>query len=151
VAFEYLSDEQARRYGAFVAAPSPEELERFFFLNAEALELARTKRRRHNRLGWAVQWGTVRMLEAYLKGVKTVDRARERLLEEAIDRALEQEAECSEVLHNISACRGAMDALMAEVIEGHIRFHILDPKVAASDEQAKAADDLIHALRAYLK
>ena len=32
--------------------------------------------------------GTVRMLEAYLKGVKTVDRARERLLEEAIDRAL---------------------------------------------------------------
>src|SRR5580704_14172225 len=32
--------------------------------------------------------GTVRILEAYLKGVKTVDRARERLLEEAINRAL---------------------------------------------------------------
>jgi FrmR/RcnR family transcriptional regulator, repressor of frmRAB operon len=44
-----------------------------------------------------------------------------------------------------------MDALMAEVIEGHIRFHILDPNVTASDEQAQAADDLIHALRAYLK
>ncbi len=70
---------------------------------------------------------------------------------EAIDRALEQEAECSDVLHNISACRGAMDALMAEVIEGHIRFHILDPSVTPSDEQAQAADDLIHALRAYLK
>jgi Metal-sensitive transcriptional repressor len=27
-----------------------------------------------------------------------------------------QEGECAEVLHNISACRGAMDALMAEVI-----------------------------------
>jgi DNA-binding FrmR family transcriptional regulator len=70
---------------------------------------------------------------------------------EAIDRALEQEAECSDVLHNISACRGAMDALMAEVIEGHIRFHILDPNVTPSDEQSQAADDLIHALRAYLK
>ncbi len=70
---------------------------------------------------------------------------------EAIERALEQEAECSDVLHNISACRGAMDSLMAEVIEGHIRFHILDPNVAPSDEQALAADDLIHALRAYLK
>ncbi|HTB11279.1 MAG TPA: metal/formaldehyde-sensitive transcriptional repressor [Bryobacteraceae bacterium] len=70
---------------------------------------------------------------------------------EAIDRAIEQESECSDVLHNISACRGAMDALMAEVIEGHIRFHILDPKVAPSDEQTQAADDLIHALRAYLK
>ncbi len=70
---------------------------------------------------------------------------------EAIERALEQEAECSDVLHNISACRGAMDSLMAEVIDGHIRFHILDPKTAATDEQLRAADDLIHALRAYLK
>lgn len=34
--------------------------------------------------------GTVRILEAYLKGAKTVDRARERLLEEAIDRALSE-------------------------------------------------------------
>ena len=70
---------------------------------------------------------------------------------DAIGRTLGQEAECSDVLHNISACRGAMDALMAEVIEGHIRFHILDPKSAPTDEQAQVADDLIHALRAYLK
>ncbi len=34
--------------------------------------------------------GTVRILEAYLKGVKTVDRARDRLLEEAINRALSE-------------------------------------------------------------
>src|SRR3984893_15728337 len=70
---------------------------------------------------------------------------------EAIERTLDKEAECSEVLHNISACRGAMDALMAEVIEGHIRFHILDPTTTPTDEQTQAADDLIHALRAYLK
>jgi DNA-binding FrmR family transcriptional regulator len=70
---------------------------------------------------------------------------------EAVERALQQEAECSEVLHNISACRGAMDALMAEVIEGHIRFHVLDPKTTPTEEQTEAADDLIHALRAYLK
>ena len=44
-----------------------------------------------------------------------------------------------------------MDALMAEVIEGHIRFHVLDPKIEPTDDQAQAADDLIHALRAYLK
>lgn len=64
---EWLSGEQADRYGRFVADPTPEELERFFFLNTEALELARTKRRRHNRLGWAVQWGTVRMLGTFLE------------------------------------------------------------------------------------
>ncbi|MGA2274257.1 MAG: metal-sensing transcriptional repressor [Bryobacteraceae bacterium] len=54
-------------------------------------------------------------------------------------------------MHTISACRGAMDALMAEVIEGHIRFHVLPPKDAATDEQTKAADDLVSALHAYLK
>lgn len=70
---------------------------------------------------------------------------------DSVARALEQEAECSDVLHNISACRGAMDALMAEVIEGHIRFHVLDPKTKPTNEQTRAADDLIHALRAYLK
>jgi DNA-binding FrmR family transcriptional regulator len=70
---------------------------------------------------------------------------------EAIERALDQEAECSDILHTISACRGAMDALMAEVIEGHIRFHVLDPKTTPTDDQVQAADDLIYALRAYLK
>jgi DNA-binding FrmR family transcriptional regulator len=69
----------------------------------------------------------------------------------AIEKALDQEAECSDILHNISACRGAMDALMAEVIEGHIRFHILPANETATDEQARAADDLVTALRAYLK
>lgn len=70
---------------------------------------------------------------------------------EAVERALGQEAECSVVLHNISACRGAMDALMAEVIEGHIRYHVLDPKRKPTEEQSRAAGDLIDALRAYLK
>jgi DNA-binding FrmR family transcriptional regulator len=69
----------------------------------------------------------------------------------AIEKALDQEAECSDILHNISACRGAMDALMAEVIEGHIRYHILDEKGHPTDEQTRAADDLVSALRAYLK
>jgi DNA-binding FrmR family transcriptional regulator len=70
---------------------------------------------------------------------------------DSIERALDQEAECSDILHTISACRGAMDSLMAEVIEGHIRFHVLDPKVTPTDDQAQAADDLVYALRAYLK
>jgi DNA-binding FrmR family transcriptional regulator len=68
----------------------------------------------------------------------------------SIEKALEQELECSDVLHNISACRGAMDALMAEVIEGHIRFHVL-PQTSATDEQMHAAEDLVIALRAYLR
>jgi DNA-binding FrmR family transcriptional regulator len=69
----------------------------------------------------------------------------------AIEKSLEQEDECSHILHTISACRGAMDALMAEVIEGHIRFHVLPQDRSATGEQTKAAEDLVSALRAYLK
>jgi FrmR/RcnR family transcriptional regulator, repressor of frmRAB operon len=69
----------------------------------------------------------------------------------AIEKALDREAECSDVLHNISACRGAMDALMAEVIEGHIRYHVLGEGGSCTEQQARAADDLVSALRAYLK
>lgn len=67
----------------------------------------------------------------------------------AIERGIDQDAESSEVLHNIAACRGAMDALMARVIEGHVRFHILDSRPRKG--RLKAADDLASALRAYLR
>jgi DNA-binding FrmR family transcriptional regulator len=70
---------------------------------------------------------------------------------EAIERALDAEAECSDTLHAISVCRGALDSLMAEVIEGHIRFHVLDPGREPTDEQSQAAQDLIDALKTYLK
>jgi DNA-binding FrmR family transcriptional regulator len=70
---------------------------------------------------------------------------------DAIERALDQEVECSETLHAISVCRGAMDSLMAEVIEGHIRFHVLDPKREPTGEQSQAAQDLIDALKTYLR
>lgn len=63
---ENLSDEQVARYGRFAGDPTPQELEEFFFLDETALEFARTKRRGYNRLGWAVQWGTVRMLGMFL-------------------------------------------------------------------------------------
>ena len=68
----------------------------------------------------------------------------------AVEKALDQEAECSDVLHNISACRGAMDALMAEVIEGHIRDHAFRGARATS-EDGRAAEDLVDIIRSYLK
>ncbi|THA32296.1 DUF4158 domain-containing protein [Streptomyces sp. A1277] len=63
---EYLSDVQVARCGRFAQEPSPQELEAFFRLDEAALETSGTKRRPRNRLGWAVQWGTVRMLGTFL-------------------------------------------------------------------------------------
>lgn len=65
--------EQVGRYGRFVADPTPEELERFFFLDEAALMEARSRRGLHNRLGWSVQWGTVRMLGTFLTDSGPVD------------------------------------------------------------------------------
>ena len=62
---------------------------------------------------------------------------------DAVERSLEEGAECSDILHTIAACRGAIDGLMAEVIEGHIRFHVIDPDHHPTSERAKAAQELI--------
>jgi DNA-binding FrmR family transcriptional regulator len=70
---------------------------------------------------------------------------------EAIETAIEREAECSEILHTISACRGAINALMAEVLDGHIRFHVMDPDENPRSEKARATQELIDVLRSYLK
>ena len=54
------------RYGRFAEEPSAVELERFFRLDEQGWRLLKAKRRDHNRLGFAVQWGTVRMLGRFL-------------------------------------------------------------------------------------
>ena len=46
---------------------------------------------------------------------------------DAVEKALDQEQDCSTILLTIAACRGAINSLMAEIIEGHIRFHVVDP------------------------
>jgi len=70
---------------------------------------------------------------------------------EAIERALESDQDCSDVLQLISAARGAMNGLMAELVEDHVRFHVLDPARKPTSAQALAADELIELVRSYLK
>jgi FrmR/RcnR family transcriptional regulator, repressor of frmRAB operon len=69
----------------------------------------------------------------------------------AIEKALEDEAECSTILHTMAACRGSFNGLMAEILESHIRFHVVNPDVDPKSEQARGAQDLIDALRTYLR
>lgn len=70
---------------------------------------------------------------------------------EAIERALESDQDCSDVLQLITAARGAMNGLMAELLEDHVRFHVLDPSRKPASAQAQAADELIEIVRSYLK
>ena len=61
-----MSEDQRARYRRFLTDPSPADLKRFFYLDAVALAEVAKKRGPHNRLGWAAQWGTVRMLGTFL-------------------------------------------------------------------------------------
>jgi DNA-binding FrmR family transcriptional regulator len=70
---------------------------------------------------------------------------------EAIERAIEQENDCSSVLLTVAACRGAINGLMAEILEGHIRHHVLDSTNNPTPEQLDAAEEVIELLRRYLK
>jgi DNA-binding FrmR family transcriptional regulator len=70
---------------------------------------------------------------------------------EALVRALTEERDCSEVLQVMSAARGAMNSLMAELLEGHIRNHVLNGKQRATSQQVVAADEVIDMVKAYLK
>jgi FrmR/RcnR family transcriptional regulator, repressor of frmRAB operon len=70
---------------------------------------------------------------------------------EAIERALESEQECADVLQLMAACRGALNGLMAEVMEGHVRFHVLSSENGKNSPQVQAAEELIEIIRAYLK
>lgn len=70
---------------------------------------------------------------------------------EAVERALDQEKGCAEVLQLVVAVRGAMNSLMAEVIVDHIRMHVVDPSHERNRERAKGAEELIEVVQAYLK
>lgn len=69
---------------------------------------------------------------------------------EAIERAVEEDRECARVLQQATACRGALDGFIAEVIEDHIREHLIDPASPSDSPQRTAADDLIEIVHAYL-
>ena len=55
------------------------------------------------------------------------------------------------ILQTIASCRGAINGLMSEVMEGHIREHVLDPGHEATAEQREAAEELITVIQTYLK
>ena len=70
---------------------------------------------------------------------------------EAMERAVDADDECATVLQQATACRGALDGFIAEVIEDHIREHMMDPHAERDDPRVAAADQLVDIVHRYLK
>jgi DNA-binding FrmR family transcriptional regulator len=68
---------------------------------------------------------------------------------EAIERAVDDEKDCGELLHLVASVRGAMTGLTNELFDEHLKHHVLE----AEDEESrrKGVEDLSSALRSYLK
>jgi DNA-binding FrmR family transcriptional regulator len=68
----------------------------------------------------------------------------------AIESALDQETGCSSILQQIAAIRGAVNGLMLQVMEGHIREHLGSENVSVRQRQDDL-DEVLGVLRSYLK
>ena len=66
---------------------------------------------------------------------------------ESVQRGLDQDEHCADVLQRLAAARGAINGLMAELMEDHIRNHM--PRNSKSSEEA--AEDVIEIVKTYLK
>jgi FrmR/RcnR family transcriptional regulator, repressor of frmRAB operon len=70
---------------------------------------------------------------------------------EAIERALDGESGCEQVMHLIAGARGAMAGLMAEIVEDHVRTHLVDAEKHPKALNTEAAEQLLEVVRTYLK
>ncbi|MDB5398854.1 MAG: hypothetical protein QOD93_3917 [Acetobacteraceae bacterium] len=70
---------------------------------------------------------------------------------EAVERALEGEAGCEQVMHLIAGARGALAGLMAEVVEDHVRTHLVDSETHPGALNTEAVEHLLDVVRTYLK
>ena len=68
---------------------------------------------------------------------------------EAFSKAIEAEQDCYHVMQLLSSCRGALNGLMGDVIEEHIREHIVeaDNKKIATE----SGEELIDIMKSFWK
>lgn len=69
----------------------------------------------------------------------------------AIEGLIQENRDCNEVLQVIAACRGGLVGLMAQVLEGHVRYHVLDPRRKPTRDQSASAERLLSVIKSYLR
>ena len=68
----------------------------------------------------------------------------------AIERALESDKSCTDILHLVAAVRGAVNGLLDEIIAEHLEAHVARPGLSDAERQ-QGADELLVVIRRYAK
>lgn len=69
---------------------------------------------------------------------------------DAVQRSVTEGDQCADILMLLAAIRGGVNSLMAEILEDHIRLHIMHPD-RSTESPEELTEDLIGLVRAYLK
>jgi DNA-binding FrmR family transcriptional regulator len=83
------------------------------------------------------------------KLVNRVARIRGQL--NAVENGIVGEDDCAAVLQTLVSCRGALNALIGELLEDHVRCHVVDPAKNPSSRASQGAQQLIDLLKTYLR
>lgn len=70
---------------------------------------------------------------------------------DAIERALEDERGCIDILQQITSCRGAMNGLLSAMLEEHIRTHLVDAEFAEGATKIDSREQLVEIVHSYFK
>jgi DNA-binding FrmR family transcriptional regulator len=98
--------------------------------------------------------------ESIGRGVQHTVREKQKLLNRvkrirgqmgAVEELLDGDVDCERALHTLAACRGAINSLMAEILEDHIRYHVIAPESAHDSHERQAAEQLVDIVKSYLK
>ena len=68
----------------------------------------------------------------------------------SLENALESDTDCMAVLQQIAALKGAVNGLMKEILEGHLREH-LGAEDLTIEQRQKEVEQVITVLKSYLK
>lgn len=68
----------------------------------------------------------------------------------AVERGLERDAGCADILHLVAAVRGAVNGLLDEIVVDHLHEHVAKPGLSDA-ERSKGAEELMTVIRRYVK
>lgn len=68
----------------------------------------------------------------------------------AVERGLERDAGCADILHLVAAVRGAVNGLLDEIVVDHLDEHVARPGLSDA-ERTQGAEELMTVIRRYVK